>query len=108
MSPAPGVISSIGEDILQAAIESDETPFVVGLAHKGPVDEPIIITSKDRITPLLGDYKSYSPVYDFLDVTFREGPTAAVPHFFIRAVGPAAKAASKKIKDGEEDVLEAV
>lgn len=108
MSPAPGVISTIGEDILTQAVESDETPFVVGLAHKGSVTEPTLVTSRSRVVPLLGERQSWSPIFDTLDVTFREGPSAAVPHFFIRAVGPAHKSASKKLVDGEADTLEAV
>jgi hypothetical protein len=108
MSPAPGVISTIGEDILTQAVESDETPFVVGLALKGSVTEPTLISSRSRIEPLLGDEQSWSPVNRTLETSFREGPTDSVPHFFIRAVGPAHKSASKKLVDGETDVLEAV
>jgi len=108
MSPAPGVISTIGEDIVAQAVASDETPFVVGLSHKGSVTEPTLITSKSRIIPLLGERQSWSPVFDTLDVSFREGPSDSVPHFFIRAVGPANKSASKKLVDGEANVLEAI
>lgn len=108
MSPAPGVISTIGEDILTQAITSDETPFVVGLAHKGSVTEPTLITSKSRVVPLLGERQSWSPIFDTFDIAFREGPTESVPHFFIRAVGPAHKSASKKLVDGEDNTLEAI
>jgi hypothetical protein len=109
MSSAPGVISTIGEDILAQAVTSDETPFVVGLSHKGSVLEPTLITSKRMVVPLLGERQSWSPIFDTLDVSFREGPANfAVPHFFIRLVGPAHKYASKKLVDGEANVLEAI
>ncbi|HXS32248.1 MAG TPA: hypothetical protein VN758_00570 [Solirubrobacterales bacterium] len=108
MSSAPGVISTIGEDILTQAVTSDETPFVVGLSERGSVLEPTLITSKRAVVPLLGARQSWSPIFDTFDIAFREGPDgAAVPHFFIRAVGPAHKYASKKLVDGVTNVLEA-
>jgi len=108
MTPAPGVISTIGDDILAQAIDSDETPFVVGLSQKGSVTEPTLITSNAKVEPLLGTRQSWNPTNDWFETSFREGPTAAVAHYFIRAVGPAHKSASKKLVDGVTDVLEAV
>lgn len=106
MSPAPGVISTISENIVADAIALDDTPFIVGLSLKGSVTEPTLITSESKVATYIGGRQSYSPVYDTFITSFREGPSDPVPHFFIRAVGPAAKSSSKKLKASSTDVLE--
>jgi hypothetical protein len=104
MSPAPGVLSSIGEDVIRRSIVGDTgSAFVVGVAEKGSVTEPMLITSRHKITPTIGEPVPNSALHRTLDVAFREGLDYAI---VVRAVGAAHKTASKKLVDGEADTLE--
>lgn len=71
--------------------------FVAGLTDAGRVDQPILIRSLSDVTTFLGGRVSYSPLYDALDLFFREGGNTA---YVSRVVGPGATKASKNLLDG--------
>jgi len=102
----PKVKVTIGNDRPpRPALGSTTTAFIVGLAERGPVGEVIEIKSTGQLVTLCGARVAYSPVYDVLDVAFRRGLSRAL---FSRRVGPAAASATKKLKAGATDVLEAI
>jgi hypothetical protein len=69
--------------------------FVVGQADAGPTT-PQLIRSMDDYTRLFAGRVSFSPLFDALEVFFREGGNAA---YVGRVVGPAAVTASRNLLD---------
>lgn len=98
MSVLPTTEVTIGEHVPRSFTPgSTDTGFVVGLAERGPVDEPVLITSLGHYITVFGERVAYGALYDTLDVAFRDG----LGHVYVqRLVGPEAKAATGKIKDG--------
>lgn len=60
--------------------------FVVGMSPRGPVGSAVLVQSLAQFAAIFGLRVGYSPLYDCLDVFFRQGSKAYVS----RVVGPAA------------------
>lgn len=69
--------------------------FVVGLTDRGPLT-PQAIYNMGQFFTIFGDRQTYSPLYDWLDVFFREGGYKA---YVSRVVGPAATVGSLNLLD---------
>jgi len=99
----PGTSVSISDVVTPRAISTDSgTAFFVGLADRGPVDSAVAVRSLSQARRNLGDRVNYSPLYDSLEVFFREGGGRA---YVGRIVGPDAEAATVNLSDGSEDTL---
>ncbi|HUB99098.1 MAG TPA: hypothetical protein VMS11_04675 [Solirubrobacterales bacterium] len=98
----PAVTTSIGQSLTSTGLPSSTgTAFAVGLAERGPTNEPIPLISMSDYARYLGSRQSWSAnEYDTLDVAFDGGRLAQA--YFVRCVGPAAKSASGKLKDDED------
>lgn len=69
--------------------------FVIGLSDRGPLF-PVQINSLSEFVSIFGDRQTYSLLYDWLDVYFREGGNKA---WISRVVGPAATTGSLNLLD---------
>jgi uncharacterized protein len=99
----PDTEVTIGDQVPRSFTPGDTgTGYVVGIAKRGPVDAPVLITSLGQYLTMFGERVAYGALYDTLDVAFRDG----LGHAYVqRVVGPEAKAASDKIEDGEAETL---
>lgn len=70
------------------------TAFVVGVTQRGPIDSAVALSSIGDYVRYYGDRITTGPVYDALDVFFREGGTRA---YVGRVVGPTAAAATVNV-----------
>lgn len=83
---APGVIVQVQTSPPSRSAPSDTgVAFIAGLTDQGPL-APVQVQSLAQFVTLCGARVSYSPMYDALDVFFREGGNAA---YISRVVGPA-------------------
>ena len=98
MSVLPGTNVTIGDSVSRSFTPgATDTGFIVGLAERGAVDEPVLITSLGHYLQVFGERVSYGALYDVLDVAFRDG----LGHAYVqRVVGPAAKVSTDNILDG--------
>jgi uncharacterized protein len=71
--------------------------FVVGTSEQGPQAEAVLITSIAQFVERYGARASYSLLYDWLDVYFREGGQKA---YVCRVVGPNPVKAGVTLNDG--------
>jgi phage tail sheath protein FI len=98
VSVLPTTEVTIGERVGRNFIPgSTDIGFLVGLAERGPVDKPVFIVSLGHFVTVFGERVAYSPLYDELDLAFRDGLAGV---YIQRVVGPAAKASTGKVKDG--------
>jgi len=70
--------------------------FVVGLTDRGPLT-PKPIYNLDQFVSIFGDRQTYSPMYDWFDVFFREGGYKA---YISRVVGPSPTTGFLNLLDG--------
>jgi phage tail sheath protein FI len=92
----PGVVVKLSEIPSQQALASDTGQwFTSGLADRGPV-VPTPIMSQNQFVDVFGDRQTYSPLYDAVEVFFREGGESAI---ITRIVGPAATTGFKNLVD---------
>jgi hypothetical protein len=99
----PDTEVTIGDSVPRSFTPGDTgTAFVVGLAERGPVDKPSLVTSLAGYSQVLGDRVAYGALYDCLDANFRDGLGRV---YVLRVVGPGAKTSSDEIEDGEEATL---
>lgn len=97
MSRAPGTqVTTITAPPSRGAPTDTGVVFVTGIAQRGAVGVPIVLTGMNDYATYLGARISNGAVYDFLDVAFREGLSKAV---FSRVIGPAAVAANHTFVD---------
>lgn len=98
MSVLPTTEVTTGERVARIFTPgSTDIAFLVGLAERGPVDKPVFIVSLGHFISVFGERAAYSPLYAELDLAFRVGLAGV---YIQRVVGPAAKAATGKVKDG--------
>ncbi len=99
MSPVlPDTEVTIGDQVPRSFTPGNTgTAYVIGIAERGPVDGPVLITSLGQYLTTFGERVSYGALYDTLDVAFRDG----LGHAYVqRVVGPDAVTATGKINDG--------
>lgn len=83
----PGHVVTLRSTPSSPSIPTDTgVAFVVGLTDRGPL-EPRLVNNMAEFVSVFGDRQTYSPMYDWLDVYFREGGNRA---YVSRVVGPAA------------------
>lgn len=93
----PGVVVTVRDAPPSRGAPTDTAVwFVSGLADSGPTDRAVRIRSLTEFTRTFGSRVSYSPLYDALDVFFREGGASA---YVARVVGPAAAKATVTLDD---------
>jgi hypothetical protein len=81
-----------------AAVETD-TAFIAGEAERGPVGVAVAVRSKARFEENFGGAFAPGYLWDAARLFPLEGGST---QYYSRAVGPSAKAASAKLKDGED------
>lgn len=69
--------------------------FVAGLTDRGPLT-PKLVNNLNEFVQIFGDRVTYSPLYDALDLYFREGGNRA---YVSRVVGPAAAPGTLTLND---------
>lgn len=74
--------------------------FIVGLTDRGPLTPKFVNSIAEFIT-IFGDRQTYSPVYDWLDVYFREGGNRAC---ISRVVGPSATVGTLNLLDASAGI----
>lgn len=96
--PAPGHVVTIGDRAASpVAAASTSNGFLVGVAERGPTNEPIKVISLADAVERVGARVSANPfLYDALDCAFREGASVV---YIARAVGAEAATASKAAVD---------
>lgn len=103
MSPLPGVTYEERDAVGTSGPPLDTaTAFIAGLAERGPVNRPVFISTPVGYAAAYGDEFSAGYLFDAARILPQEGAAGA---WFQRVVGPAAKAASVKLSDGEKDTL---
>jgi phage tail sheath protein FI len=97
MTTAPGVTVSQSTTLPPRSVPVDtSTWFIAGQTLRGAA-APILVTSLGAFIDKLGDRMASSPVYDAVELFFREGGARL---YVSRVVGPAAAVATKSLLDG--------
>lgn len=93
----PGTVVTLRETPSIVSLPTDTgTAFLAGLTDRGPL-QAIEINSLNEFVTVFGARQTYSPVYDSLDLFFREGGDRV---FVSRVVGPSATNGTKNLLDG--------
>lgn len=74
--------------------------FVAGITERGPVGEPVLVSSMAGFIAAFGGRMAASPLYDAVETYFREGGGKA---YISRVVGPGAVIATGDLADEESD-----
>lgn len=74
--------------------------FIIGLSDRGPIDEPVRLTSSRVVKRRLGGPVNYTGTNHWLEKFFQRGGAEVQ---FGRVVGPEAEAASVELDDSSED-----
>lgn len=77
------------------------TFFVAGLTERGPTNQAFPVNGLSELVEKSGNRVSYSPLYDTLELFFREGGGRA---YIARVVGPGATSGSLNLMDGSAAV----
>lgn len=94
--PIPGVDVTLLDTPGAISTDSDSgTAFVTGLSDRGPV-VPVLIQSLAQFVEEFGARVSYSGLYDWIDVFFREGGSKV---YVSRVVGPSPTSGSHNLVD---------
>lgn len=95
----PGVQVTVRDTIPPRSQPTDvDTWFVVGLTERGP-DTPTLVRSMAEFERIFGERVNYAPLWDAMDVYFREGGGKA---YVRRVVGPAAAPATLDLSDADQ------
>jgi hypothetical protein len=98
----PGVEVTLLDTPGAVSIASDTgTWFITGLTDRGPAASPQQIISINDFIATFGNRQTYSPLYDVLDLFFREGGNQA---YVSRVVGPGATIGTKTLLDAVASV----
>jgi hypothetical protein len=93
----PGTLVTVSAAALPGASSASTGAwFVTGLTQRGPTGVPVLLTSLNDYTTLLGTRQSYSPLYDAAELYFASGGSTM---WVSRVVGPAATVASVTLND---------
>lgn len=100
----PGVVisTSVRTGPSTATVRESSQLFVVGLAERGPSDEPVLVESLSEFEDVFGGYLSYSYLHPTMETFFEEGGTRA---YVARAVGASATVGELTLQDGGADVI---
>lgn len=94
--PRPGVDVTLLDIPGSVSLPTDTgTAFVAGLSDRGPVLPTLIQSLSDFVT-VFGDRQTYSVLYDWMDLFFREGGNQC---YVSRVVGPAATVGTHNLLD---------
>lgn len=94
-TPGPVVLLRETPSVLSLPTDTG-TAFIAGLADRGQLLAKLI-NSQDDFIALFGTRQSYSPLYDAVELFFREGGDKA---YIGRVVGPSATYGFKNLLDG--------
>jgi len=104
MSGAPGVDLIERESPVSTSLSVDTaTALIVGLAERGPVNTPVFCQNLAQFEAVFGKEVAYGYLWDAAKWIPMEGGS---PMWFVRVVGPEAKASTLKLSDGDDDTLE--
>lgn len=93
----PGTVVTLRETPSTVSLPTDTgVAFMAGLTDRGPLLARLIQSLTEFVT-VFGDRQSYSPLYDAVDVYFREGGNKV---YIGRVVGPSATYGFKNLMDG--------
>lgn len=93
----PGTAVTLRTTPSNVAIATDTgVAFISGLTDRGPLT-PKAVYNLDQFVSIFGDRQTYSPMYDWLDVFFREGGYKC---YVSRVVGPSATTGFLNLLDG--------
>nr|MDQ2727981.1 hypothetical protein [Actinomycetota bacterium] len=97
MAQAPGItFQSLSTPPPGPAGPRTATAFLTAQVARGPIGAPIPIQSITDFVAKLGGRQPYSPLYDSLDLMFRDGLAQA---YVSRVAGPGAAPATIMLKD---------
>lgn len=97
----PGTVVTLREVPSVVSLPTDTgTAFMAGLTDRGPLTAQLIRSLNEFVT-MFGDRQSYSPLYDAVEVFFREGGDRT---YISRVVGPAPTYGSKNLLDGSSAI----
>lgn len=92
----PGTVVVLRETPSVISVPTDTgTAFIAGLTDRGPLQAKLVRSLQELIT-IYGNRVAYSPLYDAVEVFFREGGNKA---YIARVVGPAATSGTKNLLD---------
>ncbi|MCK9250010.1 MAG: hypothetical protein M0P31_13685 [Solirubrobacteraceae bacterium] len=99
MSYTPGYeVGVVDQQHPRTATASTSTTFLLGLADRGPIDEAVLLPTRNVVDTVYGDEVPYSDLHDRYEFLKREG---SGPIYFVRVVGPAAAAATITLNDAD-------
>lgn len=97
----PGTVVTLRETPSLISLPTDTgTGFFAGLTDRGPLAARLIRSISEFVT-VFGARQTYSPLYDSVEVFFREGGNRC---YVSRVVGPSATYGSKNLLDGSSAI----